>query len=150
MLVKRALLSAVAVALIGGSAFAADPDPAKTDPAKPPQPFVYIAVTGAPGDGGPSLTAALAKRLAAIGVKEGSAQSAEVYSVEAIVEVTPASRGRQSVRIDWRVFAPDGAILGGASQTKLVRKGSLDKKWGAAALAAAAAASPGIAKLIPH
>jgi hypothetical protein len=123
---------------------AADQDAAK------PAPLVYIAITGAPGDGGPALTAALAKRLATAGVTEGSPQSADVYSVEGIVEVKPASKGRQGVRIDWRVFAPDGTVLGGASQTKLVRKGSLDKKWGAAAQAAAQAAAADIVKLVPR
>jgi hypothetical protein len=67
-----------------------------------------------------------------------------------VVELAPASRGRQSVRVDWRVYGPDGSTLGGVSQTKLVRRGSLDKKWGAAADAAARAAAGGIAKLIPH
>ena len=38
---------------------------------------------------------------------------------------------------------------GGVSQTKLVRKGSLDKKWGAAADAAARAAANAIVKLLP-
>ena len=127
----------------------AEPDSAKPE-ARQQAPLAYIAVTGAPGDGEAALTAALAKRLAAAGVKPGSAQSADVYSVEGIVEIAPAKGGRQSVRIDWRVFAPDGTTLGGVSQVKLVRKGSLDKKWGPAADAAAAAAAGAIAKLIPH
>jgi hypothetical protein len=59
-----------------------------------------------------------------------------------------ANGGRQSVRIDWTIFEPDGNTLGGVSQTKLVRKGSLDKKWGAAADAAANAAANAIVKLL--
>ena len=45
------------------------------------------------------------------------------------------------MRVGWSVFEPDGTTLGGVSQTKLVRKGSLDRKWGAAADAAARAAA---------
>ena len=59
-----------------------------------------------------------------------------------------ALSSRQAVRIDWTIFGPDGATLGGVSQTKFVRKGSLDKRWGAAADAAARAAANEIAKLL--
>jgi hypothetical protein len=48
------------------------------------------------------------------------------------------------------VKLPDGTQLGVTRQTKDVRKGSLDKKWGDAANAAAAAAAADIVKLIPH
>jgi hypothetical protein len=113
-------------------------------------PFAYIAVAGAPGDGEQALSAALAKRLSAAGIKPATAFAANVYSVEGIVKVTAAKGGRQAVRIDWTIFGPDGATLGGVSQTKLVRKGSLDKKWGAAADAAARAAANEIAKLLPR
>lgn len=142
-----------------GDAFGAETDaakPAMADATKPDAvkpdtaPLAYVAVAGASGDGEQALTAALTKRLAAIGVKPGSAQATDVYSVEGTVRVTAAKGGRESVRIDWTVFAPDGSTLGGVSQTKLVRKGSLDKKWGAAADAAARAAASEIGKLIPH
>lgn len=127
-------------------AFGVEKDATKSDEA----PLAYVAVAGAPGDGEQALTAALAKRLSAVGVKPGRAQATNVYSVEGIVRVTTANGGRQSVRIDWTVFAPDGNTLGGVSQTKLVRKGALDRKWGAAADAAARAAANEIAKLLPH
>jgi hypothetical protein len=68
--------------------------------------------------------------------------------VEGIVKVTAVKAGRQSVRIDWTIFGPDGNTLGGVSQTRIVRKGSLDKKWGPTADAAARAAASEIAKLI--
>jgi len=125
---------------------------AEKDTAKPAEaaaaPLAYVAVIGAPGDGERALTAALAKRLSAAGVKPATALAANVYSVEGIVKVAAANGGRQSVRIDWTIFAPDGNTLGGVSQTKLVRKGSLDKKWGAAADAAANAAANAIVKLL--
>jgi hypothetical protein len=130
----------------------AEPDSAKPE-AKQQAPLAYISVAGAPGDGEKALAAALGKRLAVSGVKTASALAGNVYSVEGIVKMTPAKGGRQSVRVDWTVFGPDGTTLGGVSQTKLVRKGSLDRKWGAAADAAARSAATPIVKLIllsPH
>jgi hypothetical protein len=112
-------------------------------------PLAYISVAGAPGDGEQELSAALAKRLSAVGVKQVTVLAANVYSVEGIVKVMAAKGGRQAVRINWTIFGPDGATLGGVLQTKLVRKGSLDKKWGVAADAAARAAANEIAKLLP-
>ena len=116
--------------------------------AKPAPPLAYITVAGAPGDGKQALTAALGKRLSVSGVKTASALDTTVYSVEGIVKMTAAKGGKQAVRVDWTVFGPDGTTLGGVSQTKLVRKGSLDRKWGVAADAAARAAATPIAKLI--
>jgi hypothetical protein len=62
----------------------------------------------------------------------------------------PASKGKETVTIVGAVLAPDGTQLGITRQKKDVRKGSLDKSWGPAARAAAAAAASDIAKLIPH
>jgi hypothetical protein len=148
MLGKRILLAAIAASMLGGAALAAEPEVETLKTVS--EPLVHVAVADAPGDGETALAAALAKRLAAAGLKEGSPHSSEIYLVEGVVELAPASRGRQSVRIDWRVYSPDGGTLGGVSQTKLVRRGSLDKSWGKAADAAASAAAQGIAKLIPH
>jgi hypothetical protein len=131
------------------AAMGAEPDSAKPG-AKPEAPLAYISVAGAPGDGEQALAAALGKRLSAAGVKTATSLAANVYSVEGIVKTTAVKGGRQSVRIDWTIFGPDGNTLGGVSQTRFVRKGSLDKKWGAAAEAAAAAAAADIAKLIPR
>lgn len=125
---------------------------AETDAAKPEAkqetPLAYITVAGAPGDGEQALVAALGKRLSVSGVKTASTLDTSVYSVEGIVKMTAAKGGRQAVRIDWTIFAHDGTTLGGVSQTKLVRKGSLDRKWGAAADAAARSAATPILKLI--
>jgi hypothetical protein len=142
---------------LGPAAMSAETDSAKPDAAKPPAaksaakpdaPLAYISVAGAPGDGEQALAAALGKRLSAAGVKTATSLAANVYSVEGIVKMTAAKGGRQAVRIDWTIFAPDGTTLGGVSQTKLVRHGSLGRKWGAAADAAARAAATTIARLI--
>jgi hypothetical protein len=131
------------------SAFGAEPEQGKA--AAPAEaPLVLITVAGAPGDGEGALSSALAKRLAGIGIKQAEAFGANVYSVEGLVKVTVIQGGRESVRIDWTVFGPDGSTIGGVSQTKFVRKGSLSKRWGGAADAAARAAAGEIAKLIPR
>jgi len=148
----RAILRIVfAMSLIALAApspvLSAETDAAKPD-AKPAPPLAYITVAGAPGDGEQALAAALGKRLSVSGVKTASALDTTVYSVEGIVKMTAAKSGRQAVRVDWTVFGPDGTTLGGVSQTKLVRKGSVDRKWGTAADAAARAAATPIAKLI--
>ena len=148
----RAILRVVfAMSLIALAApspvLSAETDAAK-HAAKKEAPLAYITVAGAPGDGEQALAAALGKRLSVSGVKSASALDTTVYSVEGIVKMAAAKGGRQAVRVDWTVFGPDGTTLGGVSQTKLVRKGSLDRKWGVAADAAARAAATPIAKLI--
>lgn len=112
--------------------------------------FAYVSVAGAPGDGEQALGAALARRLSAKGVKQATALEADVYDVQGTVRVTSAPGGKQSVRIVWVVFGPNGDQLGVVSQTKEVRKGALDKRWGPAADAAAAAAAADILKLLPE
>jgi len=143
-----ALFCALIFVSLPPPALAADKEPQKPAAVKEAA-LAYISVTGASGDGEQALSSALAKRLTVAGVKQATALADNVYSVEGIVKLVTAKGGRQAVRIDWTVFAPDGMTLGGVSQTKLVRKGSLDKKWGAAADAAARAAANAIVKLLP-
>jgi hypothetical protein len=83
-------------------------------------------------------------------VKQATAFESDVYDVQGTVRVGPAPSGKETVTIIWVVLAPDGNQLGVTRQTKEVKKGSLDKKWGAAADAAAAAAASDIAQLLPH
>ena len=112
-------------------------------------PFAYVTVACAPGDGEDALAAALSRQLAARGLIPATAFQANVYEVQGTVRVAPGAKGKESITIIWVVLAPDGTQLGITRQTKDVRKGSLDKKWGPAANAAAAAAAEDIAKLIP-
>jgi hypothetical protein len=147
IILSFAMAAGLGPVAMGAETDAAKPNAAKPE-AKPEAPLAYIAVAGAPGDGEQALAAALGKRLSAAGVKTATSLAANVYSVEGIVKVTAVKAGRQSVRIDWTIFGPDGNTLGGVSQTRIVRKGSLDKKWGPTADAAARAAAREIAKLI--
>jgi hypothetical protein len=110
----------------------------------------YVSVAGAPGDGEQALAAALAKRLAATGVRQASALEATIYDIQGTVRMSPAQGGKETVTIIWVVLGPDGNQLGVTRQTEDVKKGSLDKRWGAAADAAAAAAAADIVKLLPQ
>ncbi len=112
--------------------------------------FAYVTVVGAPGDGDQALTSALGRQLEARGLKLAAAVQANVYEVQGTVRIAPGTKGKESVTIVWVVLGPDGVQLGVTRQTKDVRKGSLDKRWGKAAEAAAGAAAEDIAKLIPR
>ena len=133
-------------AILAPSPVAAEPGAATNSTAK----LAYVTVAGAPGDGEQALAAALSRQLATRGLTPADAFQANVYEVQGTVKVAPAGKGRQSVTIIWVVLGPDGTQLGITRQTKNVRKGSLDKRWGGAAEAAAAAAAADIAKLIPR
>ena len=121
-----------------------------SDTTETAEPLAYVSVAGAPGDGEHALAAALSRQLAGRGFKPATSFQANVYEVQGTVRLAPAAKGRQSVTIVWVVLDPAGGQLGITRQTKTVRKGSLDKKWGAAAEAAAAAAAADIVKLIPR
>jgi hypothetical protein len=114
------------------------------------KPYAYVTVVGAPGDGDQVLAAALSRQLAARGLEPAAASQANIYEVQGTVRVAPAAKGKETIAIIWVVLGPDGNQLGVTRQTKDVRKGSLDKRWGKAADAAARAAAEDIAKLVPR
>jgi hypothetical protein len=125
-----------------------------TAPAAPTRPkgaFTTIVspVSGAPGDGARSLTAAIKKRLYAKGVKLTSVQSENTYTVKGVVTLKDASGGKQNIRIEWQVIDPSGKRLGTVSQQNTIPKGSLNGPWGAVADAAAGAAADKIVNLLP-
>ncbi len=144
-------LSLILAGLCAGiGLFAAAARAAQSGGDKASEPMAYVTVVGAPGDGEQALAAALSRQLASRGVKEATAFQANVYEVQGTVRVAPAAKGKQTVTIVWVVLGPDGIQLGITRQSKDVRKGSLDKKWGGAAEAAAGAAAADIVNLIPH
>ena len=128
----------------------AAPTPGAATDAKPGSLSAYVTVAGAPGDGEQALAAALARRLSALGVKQATAFEADIYDIQGTVRVAPAKAGKETVTIVWVVLDPSGNQLGVTRQSKDVRKGALDKKWGAAADAAAEAAAADILKLLPQ
>jgi hypothetical protein len=144
-------IAMAAVLCWGFALVVASPLAAETDAATETEgPLAYVSVAGAPGDGEEALAAALSRQLAARGLKPATAFQANVYEVQGTVRIALGAKGKQSVTIIWVVLGPDGTQLGVTRQTKDVRNGSLDKKWGAAANAAAGAAAEDIAKLIPR
>lgn len=108
------------------------------------------AITGAPGDGGTSLTAAIQRELTRNGVALTPTPTGASYKVEGKVVMGQAKDGKQSIQIDWNVIDPTGKKLGTVSQKNDVPQGSLDGAWGKTAEAAAQAAAAGIIKLLPQ
>jgi hypothetical protein len=107
-------------------------------------------VTGAPGDGGATLTSAIQRELTKNGVALTSEAGAKSYKVEGKVAVGQGKDGKQPIQIDWNVVDPAGKKLGTVSQKNEVPLGSLDGAWGKTADLAAAAAAQGILKLLPQ
>ncbi|MGH6866985.1 MAG: hypothetical protein ACREDO_12650 [Methyloceanibacter sp.] len=119
-------------------------------PVKGGELLAYIDVAGAPGDGDQALAAALARQLASRGIESAGAPAEGAYEMQGTVRVAPGPKGKQIVDIIWVVLGPDGGQLGVTRQTKDIRKGSLDRRWGPAADAAAHGAAQDIFKLLPN
>jgi hypothetical protein len=107
------------------------------------------AVSGAPGDGGQTLSRAMAYALNRAHVplveKSGDKKS---FVLTGKVELSPAKAGQQRVKVSWILRRPNGAELGRIDQQNDVPAGSLDGPWGDIAFAVANAAAPGVAALI--
>ena len=136
---------AAAPAAAAATTASAPARPAKAGPAK----VLVAPVNGAPGDGRRSLTTALKKRLYKGGIKLANNATGRIYTVKGTVKLTSASGGKESIRISWQVFDPNGKALGTVTQQNKIPKGSLNGPWGAIADAAAGAAADGIIKLLP-
>ncbi len=106
-------------------------------------------VTGAPGDGGESLTHAMADALRraklVLAEKPGDKPN---FFVQGEVAVAPPAGGKQEIKISWSLLRPDGGQIGQVKQENAVPAGSLDGPWGLTAYDVANAAAPGIAALI--
>ena len=130
--------------LLSGSGNAADEAAGGTDKR------AFVTVVGAPGDGETVLAAAVSRRLAKAGFKPATAFEASIYEVQGSVRLNPGPGNKQTVKIVWVVFDPNGTQLGVVSQEKIIRNGSLDNRWGKAADAAAQAAAADILALLPR
>lgn len=111
---------------------------------------VIPTVTGAPGDGSKSLTAAIQRELAGKGVSIADRPTSVAYRVEGSVTVGEAKDGKQPIHIEWLVRDPQGKKLGTVSQKNEIPAGSLDGAWEGTADQAAGAAAQGIVKLLPQ
>lgn len=106
-------------------------------------------VTGAPGDGGRSLTRAMgeALRRANVALAEKPADH-ETFVLAGTVLMSRPQSGKQQVKVNWTLLRPDGSQIGEVNQENAVPAGSLDHVWGDVAYAVASAAVPGITALI--
>jgi hypothetical protein len=110
---------------------------------------VVPSVTGAPGDGSTSLTAAIQRELRTKGVALADRPTPSAYRVEGAVLLGTTREGKQPIQIEWVVKDPSGKKLGTVSQKNDIPEGSLDGPWGKVADQAASAAVQGILKLLP-
>jgi hypothetical protein len=106
-------------------------------------------VTGAPGDGGSTLTRAMSYVLnrahVALVQKSGDKES---FVLTGNVKLSPPEAGKQQVKVSWVLRQPNGAEIGRIDQQNAVPAGSLDGPWGDIAFAVARAAAPGVVALI--
>lgn len=130
--------------------------PPATDTTTGSLPAVSVAVprvSGAPGDGPQSLSAALQRELGRNGLALAGAGAASTHRVEGKVALgkagkSPDGRDIQPIQIDWVVKNARGENLGTVSQKNEIKPGELDGAWGPTADAAASAAAQGIVKLL--
>lgn len=109
----------------------------------------YVDVAWAPGDGKQALERAISNRLLDKGFTVTGTPQLGAYEIQGVARLFPAERGKETIRIDWTIFGPEGTRLGNVTQTKVIRKGSLDRHWGAAADAAASAALQDMMQYLP-
>ncbi|MBX9927206.1 MAG: hypothetical protein K2Y05_12685 [Hyphomicrobiaceae bacterium] len=113
-----------------------------------PSTVAVLPVTGAPGDGDKSLTAALKTELKRKGFTVVDASAPAAFKVHGLVTATPTETGQEQVKIAWDVKDGSGSRIATVSQGNTVEKGALSGAWGATAGDVAAAASVAILPLL--
>ena len=106
-------------------------------------------VSGAPGDGGESLSRAITEQLKKqdlLIVTEPQAKADLVLDAE--VTIAKPKAGKQNVKVVWRVRRTDGGEIGTVGQENDVPAGLLDGAWGDVAYMVAVSAQPGIIELV--
>ena len=105
-------------------------------------------ISGAPGDGGKSLAAAVTAVLKRQDLTIiGDTGKADLV-VDCEVALTPAKADKQHIKIVWRVRRADGAEIGKVDMENDVPKGLLDGPWGDLAYTVALAAGEGLMQLV--
>jgi hypothetical protein len=105
------------------------------------------AVSGAPGDGGKSLAAAVAAVLKRQDLAIVEKDQKPDLIVEGEVSVTPVKPDQQHVKIVWHMRRADGAEIGNVGMENDVPKGLIDGPWGDIAYSIAIAAGDGLMQL---
>lgn len=106
------------------------------------------AVSGAPGDGGKSLTAAVAAVLQRQDLALVEKDQKPDLTVDGEVSVTPLKPDKQHIKIVWHVRRADGAEIGNVGQENDLPQGRLDGPWGDVAYSIAIAAGDGLMQLV--
>jgi hypothetical protein len=135
----------------GGTVLAAQTEQPAPAPVPTPDAVALVPpVSGAPGDGSQSLTAAMRRHLQSAGVKlVDNGASSNTYTVKGSVEMGSPVDGQQPITIHWMVVDPAGKTMDKAVvQRNKVAEGSLDGPWGQVADLAAGEAAKSLAKLI--
>jgi hypothetical protein len=105
-------------------------------------------VSGAPGDGGKSLAAAVAAVLKRQDLAIVEKDQKPDLTVEGEVSVTPVKPDQQHVKVVWHVRRADGAEIGNVGMENDVPKGLIDGPWGDIAYSIAIAAGDGLMQLV--
>jgi hypothetical protein len=107
------------------------------------------AVTGAPGDGGTSLSRAIAELLKKqdLAIVTDPAATADL-TLDAEVAVGQPKSGKQNVKIVWHLRNKNGGEIGTVGQENDVPAGLLDGGWGDVAYMVAVSAQDGILQLV--
>lgn len=125
------------------------PTPAAQPASRGPAIAMVPPVTGAPGDGVDSLTAAMRRHLEQAGVKLIEGNDPTAYTVRGSVQLGSPDGGQQPITIRWLVVDPSGKTMEKAVvQRNKVPEGSLNGSWGQVADLAAGEAARSVAKLI--
>jgi hypothetical protein len=106
------------------------------------------AVSGAPGDGGRSLAAAVATVLQRQDLTLVEKDQKPDLTVDGEVSVTPVKPDKQHIKIVWHVRRADGADIGNVDQENDLPQGLLDGPWGDLAYSIAIAAGDGLMQLV--
>jgi hypothetical protein len=105
-------------------------------------------VVGASGHGNRELAEAMRLAMGGTGLPVVEDRREGALTIVGEVEVKPADGAQQAVALNWKVLAPNGALLGTIAQNNTVPAGSLDRGWGETAMYAAEAAAGGIFELL--
>ena len=105
-------------------------------------------LSGAPGDGGKSLAAAVASVLRRDELAIVEAGQKADLTIDGEVSVAPLKADKQHVKIIWHVRRADGAEIGTVGQENDVPKGMLEGPWGDLAYSVAIAAGDGLLQLV--
>ena len=105
-------------------------------------------VTGARGDGNPTLTRLIRTRLAEFGPLVQVTPENTDFTVTGQVVMSALPNGKQQVEIVWTVTRPSGVVTGKVSQLNSVAAGTLDQFWGDVAIVVAQEAASGINSVV--